>query len=354
MPLDHYRTLGPSGLRVSPFCMGAMGWGSTERGSDDAESFRIMDHFVDLGGNFLDTSNAYVEGESERVVGRYLAGRPGRRDRLVLATKFSSSLFPGDPNGGGGGRKAIRHQVEGSLSRLGVDYIDLYWQHHFDRHTPLEETISTLNDLVREGKILYIGISDTPAWAISQLATIAELRGWAPVVAMQLEYSLLARTIEGELLGLARSRGLGLTPFSPLAGGVLSGKYTRENQSPAGSARAGHAAGFLANERVFDVLDVLRRIADERGVSVASAALGWVLSQPVVTAALIGPRTQAQFEDNLAGVDVVLTDKELAELDELTAPKLDFPADFLRDIAIDRQQAGTTINGVPSKQYVVK
>ncbi|MGI5129880.1 aldo/keto reductase [Pseudonocardia sp. CA-107938] len=354
MPLDHYRTLGRSGLRVSPLCMGAMGWGSTERGSDEDEAFRIMDRFVELGGNFLDTSNAYVEGESERVVGRYLAGRPGRRDRLVIATKFSSNLFHGDPNGGGGGRKALRNQIEGSLTRLGVDYIDLYWQHHFDRHTPIEETMDALNDLVRQGKILYIGISDTPAWTISQAATTADFRGWAPVTAMQLEYSLLARTVEGELLPLAESRGIGITPFSPLAGGVLTGKYTRENPNPAGSARGGTSAGFLAQPNAFDIIDTLRRIADERGTSVAAVALGWVLSKPVVTSPLIGPRTMAQFEDNLPGVDVVLTEKEVAELDELSAPTLNFPAAFLQAIAIDRQQAGTTINGIPSKLYIPK
>jgi aryl-alcohol dehydrogenase-like predicted oxidoreductase len=354
MTLDHYRTLGPSGLRVSPFALGAMGWGDPSRGSDEADSFRIMDRFVELGGNFIDTSNAYVEGESEKMIGRYLATRPGRRDRLVIATKFASNLFHGDPNGGGGGRKALRHQVDGSLHRMGVDYIDLYWQHHWDRHTPVEETIATLNDLVTAGKILYIGISDTPAWAISKAATIAELRGWAPVIALQLEYNLLARTVEGELFGLARDRRLGVTPFSPLASGVLSGKYNRDVREPAGTGRAGIAAGYLAEERAFLIMDAVRGIADARGVSFAAVALAWVRQQAEVTSILLGTRSMEQFEDNLSSLDVTLTEKELAELDELSAPSLNFPADFLKTIAINRQQAGTTINGVGSQVYRAK
>jgi aryl-alcohol dehydrogenase-like predicted oxidoreductase len=353
MALDDYRTMGPSGLRVSPFALGAMTWGDPVRGSDEKDSFRIMDHFVALGGNFVDTSNAYVEGESEQMLGRYLARDRGKRDRLVIATKFASNLFPGDPNGGGGGRKALRHQVEGSLRRLGVDYIDLYWQHHWDRHTPIQETIAVLNDLVTAGKILYIGISDTPAWAVSKAATIAEIRGWAPVIALQLEYNLLARTVEGELFGLARDRGLGVTPFSPLASGVLSGKYSRDNREPAGTGRAGIAAGYL-HERAFQIIDAVRRIADERGVSPAAVGLAWVRQQPEVTSILLGVRSVTQLEEDLSALGVTLSEKELAELDELSAPALNFPAEFLKNIATDRQQAGTTINGIPSKRYIMK
>ena len=354
MQLDQYRTLGPSGLRVSPFGLGAMGWGDPSRGSDEAGSFRIMDRFVELGGNFLDTSNAYVEGESEQMIGRYLAARPGRRDRLVIATKFASNLFPGDPNGGGGGRKALRHQVEGSLRRMGTDYIDLYWQHHWDRHTPAEETVAALNDLLSAGKILYLGISDTPAWAASKAATIAELRGWAPVIALQLEYNLLARTVEGELFGLARDRGLGVTPFSPLASGVLSGKYSRDVREPAGTGRAAIAAGYLAEERAFGILDAVGRIADERQVTSAAVALAWVRQQPEVTSTLLGARSVEQLEENLASLEVTLSPKELTELDELSTPSLNFPADFLKTIAVNRQQAGTTVNGVPSQIYKVR
>ena len=212
MQLDSFRTLGRSGLRVSPLTLGTMIFGDSSRGADEETSHRIIDRYLAAGGNALDTANAYTAGRSEEIIGRYLAGHPGLRDRLVIATKFAGNMFPGDPNGGGAGRKAVMQQVDHSLRRLGTDYIDLYWQHNWDRHTPLEETMSTLNDLVRAGKVRYTGLSDTPAWAVARAATIDEFRGWAPVAAIQVEYSLLQRTTEGELFGIARELGLGVTP----------------------------------------------------------------------------------------------------------------------------------------------
>src|SRR6202790_45650 len=230
MPLDHYLTLGRSGLRVSPFCLGAMtfgedlGWGSSVE-----ESQRIIDRFIDLGGNFIDTANFYTKGHSEKIIGDHVGRHPARRERLVIATKFSGNLYPGDPNGGGAGRKAIAAACEQSLRRLQTDYIDLYWMHSWDQFTPIDETMRALDDLVRAGKVRYIGFSDTPAWKVAQAQTIAHFRGWTPLVALQIEYSLLERTVEGELIPAARELGLGVTPWSPLKSGALSGKYTREN-----------------------------------------------------------------------------------------------------------------------------
>jgi aryl-alcohol dehydrogenase-like predicted oxidoreductase len=350
MSISSFRTLGPSGLRVSPLALGAMTFGDGSWGADEATSFAIMDRYLEAGGNFLDTANGYTGGKSEEVIGAYLARQPARRDRLVIATKFGGNMFPGDPNGGGSGRKAIMAQAEASLRRLGTDYIDLYWQHNWDRHTPLQETMSALNDLVQAGKIRYAGLSDTPAWAVARAGTIAEFRGWAPVVAIQVEYSLLRRTVEGELFGVARELGLGVTPWSPLASGMLSGKYSRSNTSPDGSGRAGWVAGHI-RDSTFDLLDVLQRISEELGTSVAAVALAWVASRPEVTATIIGARTVAQLDDNLAALDVTVPAGQLAELDKLTAPQLDFPADFLAATAIPWQQGGTTINGVASAPF---
>ena len=200
MSLDSYVHLGRSGLLVSPFCLGAMNFGEdTGTGCSVEESERIIQAYLDRGGNFLDTANFYTNTHSERIIGDFLAARPGLRDRLVLATKFFVNLHPGDPNGGGGGRKALLDQLHASLRRLQTDYIDLYWLHNYDRSTPYEETMRTLDDLVSAGTIRYIGFSDTPAWYTAQAHTAATFRGWAPVSALQMEYSLLARTIEGEL-----------------------------------------------------------------------------------------------------------------------------------------------------------
>ncbi|HEV7706608.1 MAG TPA: aldo/keto reductase, partial [Asanoa sp.] len=279
------------------------------------------------------------------VLGTYLGKRPGLRDRLVISTKFALSMDPADPNNGGTGRKAIRRRVEESLGRLGTDYLDLYWQHNWDPHTPLEETISTLDDLVREGKVRYIGLSDTPAWAVARMATLAEWRGWSPVAAIQVEYNLLERTSEGELFGVARELGLGVMPWSPLANGMLTGKYTRDNQSPDGSGR-GIFVGQHLHERTFQVLDALGRIADSLGTTRAAAALAWVRQQPLVSATILGARNLRQFDANLASLDVDLSPEHLAELERLTTPDLNFPATFLKTFGFPAQQGNTTINGV--------
>jgi aryl-alcohol dehydrogenase-like predicted oxidoreductase len=275
MPLNHYVTLGRSGLRVSPFCLGAMtfgedwGWGSSV-----ADSEAILDRFLGEGGNFIDTANVYTRGHSEKIIGDHI-GTTARRDRVVIATKFFGILYTGDPNAGGAGRKSLVSACESSLRRLQTDYIDLYWLHCWDRFTPIEETMRALDDLVAAGKVRHIGFSDTPAWKVAQAQTIASLRGWAPLVALQIEYSLAERTVEGELVPASLELGLGITPWSPLKSGALSGKYTRSN---AGQVKAGRGAWLESalTERNYRIIDVLLEVAKQAGTTPARVALAWV------------------------------------------------------------------------------
>src|SRR6202171_4564554 len=299
MPLDHYVTLGRSGLRVSPFCLGAMtfgedlGWGSSVE-----ESPRIIDRFIELGGNFIDTANFYTKSHSEKIIGDHVGRHGARRDRLVIATKFSGNLYPGDPNGGGSSRKTIISSCEDSLRRLQTDYIDLYWLHNWDVHTPIEETMAALEDLVRDGKVRYLGVSDTPAWKIAEANVTARFRGWSAFVGLQIEYSLLERTVEQELVPMAREFGVGITPWSPLKSGVLSGKYTRHNPGQIKPDRAFIADTFLT-EKTYAIVDELGIIAKAHESTVARVALAWVQAQPGVTSTLIGARRLAQLEDHL-------------------------------------------------------
>ncbi|MEZ5415817.1 MAG: aldo/keto reductase [Vicinamibacterales bacterium] len=350
MPLDHYVTLGRSGLRVSPMCLGTMtfgedwGWGSTV-----AESETILARYLDRGGNFIDTANAYTRGHSEVIIGDYLARTPGRRDRVVIATKFLSNLYPGDPNGGGAGRKSLQAACEQSLRRLKTEYIDLYWMHCWDRHTPIEETMRALDDLVRAGKVRYIGFSDTPAWKVAQAQTQAAFRGWTPLVALQIEYSLIERTVEAELMPMAQELGLGVTPWSPLRGGVLSGKYTRANAGQVTSDRGARVTDYL-NERTYGIIDALQTVAAETAASVASVALAWVQARPGVTSTIIGARRLEQLDQNLAGLDVTLSAAQVATLDAASEPALPFPAGMLRFIGMFTQ-GGMTVNGVTAPPW---
>ncbi|MEO8677662.1 MAG: aldo/keto reductase [Vicinamibacterales bacterium] len=348
MPLNHYITIGHSGLRVSPLCLGTMtfgeewGWGSTVQ-----ESEAILSQFLDRGGNFIDTANGYTKGHSEVILGDYFARTPGRRDRVVIATKFLTNLYRGDPNGGGAGRKGIMAACEQSLRRLKTDYIDLYWMHFWDRHTPIEETMRALDDLVRAGKVRYVGFSDTPAWKVAQAQTQAMFRGWAPLVALQIEYSLIERTVEGELIPMALELGLGVTPWSPLRGGVLSGKYRRENAATQKADRGERVTNFL-NERTYTIIDELIRIAGELTATPAAVALAWVQSRPGVASTIIGARRMDQLDQNLAALDVALTADHIAALDQVSVPTLPFPVNFIH-AAPAFAQGGTTINGTPSK-----
>jgi len=347
MSLDHYRTLGRSGLRVSPLCLGTMtfgedwGWGSTVE-----ESEAILARYLERGGNFIDTANGYTKGHSEVIIGDYFARTPARRDRIVIATKFSTNLFPGDPNGGGAGRKAIVAACEESLRRLRTDYIDLYWMHFWDPFTPIDETLRALDDLVRAGKVRYIGASDTPAWKVAQAQVLAELRSWSPFVGLQIEYSLIERTVEGELVPMAREMGLGITPWSPLRGGVLSGKYTRSNAATVKPDRGDRVKAFLT-ERNLTIIDEVIRIANEAATTPSAVALAWLQSRSGVTSTIIGARRIDQLDQNLSALDTVLTPAQVAALDKVSEPVLNFPAPFFRMIPMFAQ-GGTTVNGTPS------
>ncbi len=351
MPLNDYVTLGRSGLRVSPFCLGAMtfgeewGWGCTVK-----ESEAIIFRFLERGGNFIDTANGYTRGHSEVIIGDAIAHDRSRRDRVVIATKFFTNLYPGDPNGGGAGRKALVAACEQSLRRLRTDYIDLYWMHIWDRFTPIDETMRALDDLVRDGKVRYVGFSDTPAWKVTEAQMLARANAWAPLIALQIEYSLVERTVEGELVPMAQAMGLGITPWSPLRGGVLTGKYTRENAKTASPGRGNRVTTFLT-ERTFRILDEVRRIAEARGATPAGVALAWVQGRPGVASTIIGARRLDQLDQNLDALDVTLSPEDVAALDAVSEPQLVFPAPFLASMAASVMHAGATVNGVPSTAW---
>jgi aryl-alcohol dehydrogenase-like predicted oxidoreductase len=348
MSLDRYITLGRSGLRVSPFCLGAMTFGENLGwGTGVEESKQIIDRYIELGGNFIDTANLYTKSHSEKIIGDHVGRHAARRDRLVLATKFSANLYPGDPNGGGSGRKSIINAAEHSLRRLQTDYIDLYWLHNWDVHTPIEETMAALDDLVRSGKVRYIGVSDTPAWKIAQANVTASFRGWSSFIGLQVEYSLLERSIEQELVPLALEFGLGITPWSPLSSGVLSGKYTRANAGQLKSDRGAFADAKLS-EHAYRVIDALEGIARARETTVARVALAWVQAQPGVGSTIIGARRLAQLEDNVRALEVKLSTEELARLDELTRPKFGFPQS-MQPIFPAIHNGGTSVNGVQAE-----
>ena len=351
MPLDSYVTLGRSGLRVSPLCLGTMtfgedwGWGSSA-----AVSEAILTEYLERGGNFIDTANLYTNGHSETILGDYFAQRKGRRDRNVIATKFFGNLHLGDPNGGGAGRKAIVEQCEESLRRLRTDYIDLYWIHTWHHNeAPIEETLRALDDLVTAGKVRYLGVSDTPAWKVAQAQTLAHFRGWTPLIGLQIEYSLLERTVEGELTPMAQELGLGVTPWSPLKGGWLSGKYHRKDAPETPSGRA--ALIGEPTERNRQVIDTLAEVADELGASSAAVAIAWVQRQPGVTSTILGARTLDQLRANLAALDVTLTEAQTATLDEASKPVLAFPAVINRERAPGLAFGGATVDGQKAASF---
>ncbi|MCM3807373.1 aldo/keto reductase [Streptomyces sp. DR7-3] len=341
MPLDSYVTLPRCGLRVSPLTLGTMTFGDDAGwGTGEEESTTILAHYLELGGNSVDTANIYTNGHSEKIIGDFFAGRNALRDRTVIGTKFFGNLHLGDPNGGGTGRKALHRQLEESLRRLRMDYVDILWIHNWDQGTPVEETLRALDDLVSAGKIRYVGFSDLPAWKAAEAQTIALLRGWSPAVALQIEYSLIERTGEGELLPFARSAGLAVMPWSPLRRGVLSGKYTRDNRD-----RPRDDGLPAPDDRELDIVETLLRVAAETGATPAATALAWVASRPGVSSTIIGARRPSQFEDNIAALDVQLTDDQLAALDRASAPSLNFPAENNTMLAPMLQYAGATVDG---------
>ncbi len=322
-----YKLLGKSGLRVSELCLGTMtfgedwGWGSSKD-----ESRGVLDAFLEAGGNFIDTANVYTNGTSETLLGEFLEGR---RDSAVLATKYTNAMPGADPNAGGNHRKNMMKSVEASLKRLRTDYIDLYWLHIWDRMTPLEEVMRAFDDLVSQGKILHAGVSDMAGWAVARANTLAEWRGWAPFIGLQVEYSLIERTVERELLPMAESLGLGVTAWSPLAGGVLTGKYASGKAAADSRMNSEMMKDFApAHERQEPIVAEVQKIALEVGRSPAQVSLAWLRQRPMPIIPIIGARRLEQFRDNLACLDLNLGAEQLARLDEVSRIVLGFPHDF--------------------------
>ncbi|MBB6048348.1 aldo/keto reductase [Armatimonas rosea] len=350
MQLDHYRLLGRSGLRVSPIALGTMTFGPDWGwGADASESRKQLDLYAERGGNFIDTANFYTEGTSEKFLGEFLQGQ---RDRFVVATKYTLNLRDGDPNGGGNHRKSLVQNVNASLQRLQTDYIDLLWVHMDDGITPLEETMRALDDVVRQGKVLYVGISDMPAWRVARANTLAEWRGWSPFIGLQVEYSLAERTVERELIPMARELGLGVTPWSPLAQGVLSGRYTQADLASSAPTSGGTSEGRhernktngRLNARTLAIANEAKAIAEELGATTVQVALRWLLEQPGVTSPIIGARTAAQLEDSLGCFGVNLAPEHYARLNAVSAIELGFPQSFLsQDYVKKFMSGGTTI-----------
>ncbi len=348
MALNHYVTLGRSGLRVSPFCLGAMTFGEDWGfGSSVEDSVQILDAYVDMGGNFIDTANIYTKGHSEKIIGDHIGKHPAKRDRLVIATKFLSNMYPGDPNGGGAHRKGIMAACDESLRRLQTDYIDLYWMHFWDHLTPIDETMRAIDDLVRMGKVRYFGISDTPAWKCAQAQYEAIFKNWTQAIALQIEYSLAERTVENELMPMARELGMGVTPWSPLKSGVLTGKYTRANLDSIDPMRGEWVTNNLT-ERNLDIVDALVAVAKELGRTPAEVALAWVLARPGVASPIIGARTMEQLEQNVKALEVTIPPELNAKLDEESAIEPTFPQSFLPGVT-GNVHGGTTINGIETE-----
>jgi aryl-alcohol dehydrogenase-like predicted oxidoreductase len=345
MALNNYRLLGKSGLRVSPISLGTMTFGNDWGwGADDSVSRQQFEYYAEQGGNFIDTANFYTEGTSEKLLGEFLKDR---RDQFVLATKYTLNMRPGDPNAGGNHRKSLHQSLEASLKRLQTDYIDLYWVHMDDGLTPIEEIMRALDDAVRQGKVLYVGVSDMQAWKVSQANTLAMLRGWSPFVGLQIEYSLVERTPERDLIPMAREFGIGVTPWSPLAQGILSGKYTQadleDNDGTSGEGRhERNKQNGRLNARTLAIADEAKAIGQELGVSASQVSIKWLLHQPGVTAPIIGARTMEQLKDTLAAVDVTLSPEHLARLDEVSKIELGFPHDFLRQDFVRGFMTGNT------------
>ncbi|MEV6758489.1 aldo/keto reductase [Streptomyces sp. NPDC051214] len=333
LTLDTYRLLGRSGLRVSPLALGAATFGTEWGwGAEPDEARKLFDLYVERGGNFIDTADTYTNGSSERLLGEFTRDH---RESLVLATKYSTLRRPGDPNSGGSHRKNLFASVESSLRRLNTHYIDVLYLHLWDVTTQVEEVLRGMDDLVRQGKVLYVAVSNIPAWQVSRMQAVADLRGWSPLVALQIEYNLIERTGERDLIPMAREMGLGVIPWSPLAGGVLTGKYGREDltatdvASDDGTRKSLTVAGGALTERNHAIVDVVKEIATDIGRTPAQVGLAWTLRNPGVTAPIIGARTLTQLEDNLGALEVDFTDAQLERLDEVSAIALGFPHDLL-------------------------
>jgi aryl-alcohol dehydrogenase-like predicted oxidoreductase len=320
-----YRLLGKSGLRVSEAALGTMtfgdewGWGSPK-----AEAQKVYETYREAGGNFIDTANFYTNGTSEKFLGEFMQGH---RESVVLATKYSNAAPGNDPNAAGNHRKNMMQAVEASLKRLQTEYIDLYWVHIWDGITPVEEVMRGLDDLVRQGKVLYVGISDAPAWWVAQANTLAELRGWTQFIGLQLEYSLIERTVERELIPMAKTLNLGVLAFSPLAGGFLTGKYHGEGKPDGGRMTNEGVKSFYPEreQRAALMISAVKSVSEQTGRSMAQVALAWLRHQRVPVIPIIGARKVSQLQDNLASLDLELSAEQLKSLDGASRIEPGFP-----------------------------
>lgn len=326
-----YRLLGQSGLRVSEICLGTMSFGTQWGfGADEPTSHKVLDAYAEAGGNFLDTANKYHGGETEEIVGKWIRGR---RDRTVLATKYTLSMDHRDPNAAGSHRKNLSLAVDGSLRRLGTDYIDLLWVHAWDRHTPFEETMRALDDTVRSGKVLYIGVSDTPAWVVSASNVLAVLRGWTQFVGLQIEYSLIERTVERDLVPMAEHFGMSVLAWAPLAAGVLTGKYTRTGNHESFRRAANEQRGRTTG-KALEIARTVDSIADELGATSAQVATAWVMSRGYGVIPIVGARTVDQINDTLASARVQLSMDQRKRLNDVSRIEPGFPNGFLESEAV--------------------
>jgi len=322
----NYRLFGRSGLRVSEISLGTMtfgedwGWGSSK---DEAR--KIYDAYREAGGNFIDTANVYTNGTSETFLGEFMQGH---RESVVLATKYGNATGTNDANASGNHRKNMVQAVEASLRRLKTDYIDLYWLHIWDQMTPVDEVMRAFDDLVGQGKVLYTGISDAPAWWIAQANTLAELRGWSPFIGLQIEYSLVERTVERELIPMAKAFGLGLVAWSPLAGGLLSGKYHSGTAKDARYSSEMAKSFRRTGERADRIVAAVQEVSKQVGRSAAQVALAWLRYRDIPVIPIIGARRISQLQDNLASLELNLTKEQVSALDEASAIELGFPHDF--------------------------
>jgi len=334
-----YKLLGKSGLRVSELCLGGMtfgeDWGSMLPGASKEEAKKIFDFFVSKGGNFIDTANVYQNGTSEKYVGEFISSE---RERFVVATKYTLTTNPDDPNASGNHRKNLVQSVDASLKRLNTHYIDLLWVHMWDPMTPIEEVMRSLDDLIRSGKILYIGISDAPAWVVSNANAIADLRSWSSFIGLQIMYNLIERSAERELLPMARALDIGVTVWSPLGGGVLSGKYNKENTKEQKRFNVNNpmSASFV-NERNISIATEVQAIAKEMTKTPSQVALNWIRQKQrdkAVMIPIIGARTEVHIKDNLGCLDFELTTDQLKRLDEKSKIQLGFPHDLMSEAAM--------------------
>lgn len=353
MALNTYYTLGKSGLRVSRLALGAMTFGTDWGwGADEDTARQLFNTYTEAGGNFVDTADLYTNGISESWLGKFTAER-NLRDRMVIATKFTYNAEAGNPNTGGNGRKNILRAVEGSLKRLGTDYIDLYILHTWDKITPVEEVMRTMDDLVRSGKVRYIGLSDTPAWYAARAQTLAEWRGYEPLCTLQLEYSLVERNIEREFVPMGTELGMGIMVWSPLASGLLSGKYKPSESGFTGEGRLETTKGIVNpafqkfSDRNWKIVSELEKVAKELDRSMAQVALNWTVNRPGIGSVVIGATKLSQLQDNLKSLDFEIPQSLANRLEAASRPQAQFPYSFFSSEIQGMIHGGVTVGNKP-------